>query len=235
METLHLQGFRRGCVRWRPYGSAVLVRDFTDGLDVDQVLLVRAGRGARQARRRRVPEGLLRGPHGLGAGDGLGGRRGGPRGLPLRAGRCASSGASTQHPRYGGQLSLRALRPAEAGTFDLADLCPTARRGRPRPWRRDLRELVATVQDPWLRPPARAPARARRRRPGPRYRDAPAAKHYHQAYRHGLLEHCLSVAQGVSAVAAPSGASTATSRSRARCCTTSASSTRTPTTRRPST
>ena len=36
----------------------------------------------------------------------------------------------------------------------------------------------------------------------PRYRDAPAAKHYHQAYRHGLLEHCLSVAQGVSAVAA---------------------------------
>ena len=34
----------------------------------------------------------------------------------------------------------------------------------------------------------------------PRFRDAPAAKHYHQAYRHGLLEHCLSVAQGVSAL-----------------------------------
>ena len=30
----------------------------------------------------------------------------------------------------------------------------------------------------------------------------PAAKHYHQAYRHGLIEHCLSVAQGVSAMAA---------------------------------
>jgi 3'-5' exoribonuclease len=31
---------------------------------------------------------------------------------------------------------------------------------------------------------------------------APAAKHYHQAYRHGLLEHSLSVAQAVSAVSA---------------------------------
>src|SRR3712207_9536509 len=35
-----------------------------------------------------------------------------------------------------------------------------------------------------------------------RWREAPAAKHYHQAYRHGLLEHCLSVAQGVSALSA---------------------------------
>src|SRR4029079_19037524 len=35
-----------------------------------------------------------------------------------------------------------------------------------------------------------------------RFRQAPAAKHYHQAYRHGLLEHCLSVAQGVSTISA---------------------------------
>ena len=34
------------------------------------------------------------------------------------------------------------------------------------------------------------------------FRDAPAAKHYHQAYRHGLLEHCLTVAQAVSAISA---------------------------------
>ena len=34
------------------------------------------------------------------------------------------------------------------------------------------------------------------------YRVAPAAKHYHQAYRHGLLEHCLGVAQAVSATSA---------------------------------
>jgi 3'-5' exoribonuclease len=34
------------------------------------------------------------------------------------------------------------------------------------------------------------------------YREAPAAKYYHQAYKHGLLEHCLSVAQAVSAISA---------------------------------
>ena len=34
------------------------------------------------------------------------------------------------------------------------------------------------------------------------YRQAPAAKHYHQAYRHGLLEHSVTVAQAVSAVSA---------------------------------
>jgi 3'-5' exoribonuclease len=34
------------------------------------------------------------------------------------------------------------------------------------------------------------------------YREVPAAKRYHQAYRHGLLEHCLSVAQAVSAISA---------------------------------
>jgi 3'-5' exoribonuclease len=34
------------------------------------------------------------------------------------------------------------------------------------------------------------------------YRIAPAAKHYHQAYLHGLLEHCLTVAQAVSAISA---------------------------------
>ena len=33
-------------------------------------------------------------------------------------------------------------------------------------------------------------------------RVAPAAKYYHQAYEHGLLEHCLGVAQAVSAISA---------------------------------
>ena len=35
--------------------------------------------------------------------------------------------------------------------------------------------------------------------------EAPAAKRYHQAYRHGLLEHSLTVAQSVSAIAATFG------------------------------
>ncbi len=34
------------------------------------------------------------------------------------------------------------------------------------------------------------------------YRSAPAAKHYHQAYPHGLFEHSLTVAQAVGAIAA---------------------------------
>jgi 3'-5' exoribonuclease len=65
----------------------------------------------------------------------------------------------------------------------------------------DLRQLVATIQHPHLRAlldrvlGADAPT-------WPLYRDAPAAKHFHQAYRHGLLEHCLTVAQGVSAISA---------------------------------
>jgi 3'-5' exoribonuclease len=65
----------------------------------------------------------------------------------------------------------------------------------------DLRGLEATVQSPHLRRLLHAVL-------GPdtetwrRYRDAPAAKHYHQAYRHGLLEHCLTVAQAVGAVSA---------------------------------
>ncbi len=71
----------------------------------------------------------------------------------------------------------------------------------PKQMEADLRELVATVQSPHLRhllgvifadgsPTWTA------------YRDAPAAKHYHQAYRHGLLEHSLTVAQAVGAAAA---------------------------------
>ena len=65
----------------------------------------------------------------------------------------------------------------------------------------DLEELIGTVQQPHLRqlldrlldPGTEV---------GQRWHGAPAAKYYHQAYRHGLLEHCLSVAQGVSALAA---------------------------------
>jgi 3'-5' exoribonuclease len=65
----------------------------------------------------------------------------------------------------------------------------------------EFRELLATVREPFLAelldrffgtssPTWRA------------FREAPAAKHFHHAYRHGLLEHCLTVAQGVSALSA---------------------------------
>ncbi|HEV2062848.1 MAG TPA: HD domain-containing protein [Solirubrobacteraceae bacterium] len=65
----------------------------------------------------------------------------------------------------------------------------------------ELRDLLATIREPSLRElldrffGPRAPA-------WQHFRDAPAAKHFHHAYRHGLLEHCLTVAQGVSALSA---------------------------------
>ncbi len=64
-----------------------------------------------------------------------------------------------------------------------------------------LRELLATVADRDLAGllddllGADSPTWAR-------FRDAPAAKRLHHAWRHGLLEHSLLVAQGVAALAA---------------------------------
>jgi 3'-5' exoribonuclease len=69
----------------------------------------------------------------------------------------------------------------------------------------ELRELLGTIREPHLRElldrffGAGAPA-------WERFRVAPAAKHFHHAYPHGLLEHCLTVAQGVSAMSATFGA-----------------------------
>jgi 3'-5' exoribonuclease len=101
---------------------------------------------------------------------------------------------------HGAELALHALSAAIPGSFDESLL----RDGPPRPpalMEADLRELVGTVQDRDLRRlldavfgPG-APTWAS-------YRSAPAAKRFHQAYRHGLLEHSLSVAQAVSAISA---------------------------------
>lgn len=65
----------------------------------------------------------------------------------------------------------------------------------------DLRELIATVQSAHLRR-LLAGIFAKDSATWEHYRDAPAAKHYHQAYTHGLLEHSLTVAQAVSALSA---------------------------------
>src|SRR5581483_3988750 len=66
---------------------------------------------------------------------------------------------------------------------------------------RDLRELIATVQNPHLRR-LLAAFLGEGTSTWAAFRDAPAAKHYHQAYRHGLLEHSLTVAQAVGAISA---------------------------------
>ncbi len=65
----------------------------------------------------------------------------------------------------------------------------------------DLHELIATVQSTHLKR-LLAAMLADGSPTGTAYRCAPAAKRYHQAYPHGLLEHCLTVAQAVGAIAA---------------------------------
>jgi 3'-5' exoribonuclease len=109
-------------------------------------------------------------------------------------------GVFSVHPTHGGRLVVEAIRHAETDEYDREAILD----GPTRPaasMEADLRELIATVQDPHLRRVLDgilgddAPT-------WPRFRDAPAAKHYHQAYRHGLLEHSLTVAQAVSAISA---------------------------------
>jgi 3'-5' exoribonuclease len=111
-----------------------------------------------------------------------------------------ASGTFGVDARYGACLTIRSVRPAADGEYDPADLHdgPTTAYDQ---MVADLRELVGTVQDRHLRG-----LLERLLSEGTpcweRWKDAPAAKHYHQAYRHGLLEHCLSVAQSVSAISA---------------------------------
>jgi 3'-5' exoribonuclease len=112
-------------------------------------------------------------------------------------------GRYTVHPRFGPQINLRELAPAVAGTYAPEELCD----GPAKPlaqMEREVRELIETVQEPHLRA-------LLGRVLGPdselwaAYQRAPAAKRYHQAYRHGLLEHSLGVAQAVGAISATFG------------------------------
>jgi 3'-5' exoribonuclease len=65
----------------------------------------------------------------------------------------------------------------------------------------EIAELTATIQEPHLRLLLDR-VFGEESELWARYRVAPAAKYYHQAYTHGLLEHCLGVAQAVSAISA---------------------------------
>ncbi len=108
-------------------------------------------------------------------------------------------GTFEQSERWGAKIKLSSLAEAESGSYNPADLAPESEvsiaelEGK-------LRQLLETVQEPQLREllerffGERSPI-------WERFREAPAAKVYHQAYRHGLLEHTVSVAQAVSAAA----------------------------------
>ena len=102
--------------------------------------------------------------------------------------------------RWGSKVKLTGLREAAADEYEAEDLAAESDVSFEH-LEGALRELLATVQDHQLR-------YLLERFFGEdseiwaRFRDAPAAKVYHQAYRHGLLEHTISVAQAVSAAAA---------------------------------
>jgi 3'-5' exoribonuclease len=168
----------------------MLVKQLTDGQDVDLVLLVRD----RQVRGEYVK---------LGLGD----RTGVVAALisdelpDCRAGDVVRvRGRYCVHERYGAQIAVQALCAAAPDEIDMDRLCD----GPPRSAEQmeaDLREILATIQNPHLRALLDA-IFGPHTRTWEAFRAAPAAKRYHQAYRHGLLEHSLSVAQSVSAISA---------------------------------
>jgi 3'-5' exoribonuclease len=177
----------------------MLVRHLRDSQDIEGVLLVRE----RELRRTRDGSHYLR----LSLGD----RTGAVAavvwdGVADLSALCEAgaavhvTGHYAVHPRYGPQIAVRTLRAARADEVDYAALLD----GPPRDaaqMEADFRDLIATVQDPHLRVLLDAvfgPGAATWRH----FREAPAAKRYHQAYRHGLLEHCLTVAQAVSSISA---------------------------------
>ena len=104
------------------------MRDLTDGQDLDQVLLVREV----EARTKRDGAEFLKvtfcdrtGSLAAMVWDGVEQVRAVCAvGRPIRV-----VGRVDMHPRYGVQVSIRALRPAPEGTYELAELCA----GPPRP------------------------------------------------------------------------------------------------------
>jgi 3'-5' exoribonuclease len=180
----------------------VLLNELTDGMEIDQVLLVREA----ERRRRRDGGDYLR----LQLGDRTGAvacmvwealseiEELGRAGTPVRV-----RGRYTVHPRFGPQINLRGLEAAAPGSFEIEDLRDGPARGVEQ-MEAEIRELLGTIQEPHLRILLeRVFGEDGELWAG--YRSAPAAKYYHQAYPHGLLEHCLGVAQAVSAISATFG------------------------------
>jgi 3'-5' exoribonuclease len=176
--------------------QSVFVRELTGGQDVDCVWLLRE----RDERVRRDGSRF----HRLVLADRTGRLTGivaGPLPDGCDPGRLVRVGGRFElDERYGPQVVVDALRAALPGERDLDELLD----GPPRSAEQmeaDLRELVGTIQCPHLRA-----LLDRTFAPGSptweQFRDAPAAKRYHHGYRHGLLEHSLTVAQGVSSMSA---------------------------------
>jgi 3'-5' exoribonuclease len=181
----------------------MFVNELEDGAEIDQVLAVREV----ERRQKRNGEGdylrLMLGDR-TGAVVSMVWDEIGSHERLARAGEAVHvEGRYTVHPRFGPQIDLRALSEAAQGTYVAEDLKDGPAQGVEQLEAR-LRELVETVREPYLKELLER-ALGEESPLWERYRNAPAAKRYHQAYRHGLLEHSLSVAEGVSATSATFG------------------------------
>ncbi|HZH23483.1 MAG TPA: HD domain-containing protein [Solirubrobacteraceae bacterium] len=174
----------------------MVVRELTDGQELDCVLLVRE----RRLRTERDGSEILQ----LTLGDRTGSIAAVVSdGVADLSAACDCGAAVRVQGRYssrGERIAIRSLRAARADEVDLDALLDGPPRGAEQ-MEADMRALIGTVQSVHLRALLEAVLGAGSDSWG-RFRDAPAAKRYHQAYRHGLLEHSLSVAQSVSAIAA---------------------------------
>ena len=178
--------------------SRCFVRDLADGQEVNEVFVVRG----HTRRQRRNGEPFLK----LQLGDTTGAVEAViwdevevlapicPTGSVVRI-----LGRYAVDERYGAAVTVKRMRVAAEDEYELADLTEAPAR----PYEEmaaGLAALVETIERPHLKtllgrlidPSTES---------GAAYHSAPAAKYYHQAYKHGLLEHCLSVAEGVSVLA----------------------------------
>jgi 3'-5' exoribonuclease len=178
--------------------SRVSLRDLCDGQRVKGVYAVRE----RELRRKRNGEPWLR----LALGDATGSVEAvswedaearyalAAPGTPVFV-----AGVFEVSERWGAKIKLSELREAAPGEYEPGDLAPESEASL-ESLEGKLRQLLDTVQEPQLRELLDR-FFGGRSEIWTRFRDAPAAKLYHQAYRHGLLEHTVSVAQAVSAAA----------------------------------
>jgi 3'-5' exoribonuclease len=110
-----------------------------------------------------------------------------------------AGGTYSVHPQYGAQIQLRRLRLAEPDEYDAGALVPVSPVGVAELGER-LVALVDSVEDPHLRALLER-AFDGAREPGATFTVAPAAVRNHHAYRHGLLEHSIIVAETAAGVA----------------------------------
>ncbi|HST69270.1 MAG TPA: HD domain-containing protein [Solirubrobacterales bacterium] len=176
----------------------VPLRDLEDGQRVSGVYAVRE----RELRRKRNGEPWLR----LSVGDATGTAEAvcWEEAETLYALCCGGSpvfvsGVFEISERWGAKIKISSLREAEPHEYETEDLAAEAEVSLGQ-MEGELRELLATVQNPELRGLLDV-FFGEESETWKRFSVAPAAKTYHQAYRHGLLEHTLSVAQAVSAAA----------------------------------